>query len=84
MKTNTQPSEAINTRLKLEAEIADFLRQRIDDGDLNLEDIPLRLARYGLMDPEAFAAEMRERMGMDMDDEAYEIHFHRPELGAFL
>ena len=68
MKTNTQPSEAINTRLKLEAEIADFLRQRIEDGNLNAEDIPLRLARYGLMDPEAFAAEMRERM--DMDDEA--------------
>lgn len=68
MNTNTQPSEAIDTRQKLEAEIADFLRQRIEDGNLNAEDIPLRLARYGLMDPEAFAAEMRKRM--DMDDEA--------------
>ncbi len=68
MNTNTQPSEAIDTRLKLEAEIADFLRRRIEDGNLNAEDIPLRLARYGLMGPEAFAAEMRERM--DMDDEA--------------
>ncbi len=68
MNTNTQPSEAIDTRLKLEAEVADFLRQRIEDGNLNAEDIPLRLARYGLMDPKAFAAEMRERM--DMDDEA--------------
>lgn len=64
MSTNTQSPEAINGRLKLEAEIADFLRQRIEDGNLNAEDIAVRLARYGLMDPEAFADEMRERMGM--------------------
>ncbi|MBO9356021.1 hypothetical protein GG851_18695 [Bordetella petrii] len=65
MNTNTQPCEAIDARSKLEAEIADCLRQRIEDGNLNAEDIPLRLARYGLMAPEAFVAEMRERMGMD-------------------
>ncbi|MFV9492762.1 hypothetical protein ACNUI5_12735 [Pseudomonas aeruginosa] len=34
MNTNTQPSEAIDTQRKLEAEIADFLRQRIEDGNL--------------------------------------------------
>ncbi|MBN0502680.1 hypothetical protein JTM44_35915, partial [Pseudomonas aeruginosa] len=45
-------------------EIASFMRQRIEDGNLNAEDIPVRLARYGLMAPEAFADEMRERMGM--------------------
>ncbi|AOX26683.1 MAG: hypothetical protein A2W79_21120 [Pseudomonadales bacterium RIFCSPLOWO2_12_60_38] len=65
MNTNTQPSEAIDTQRKLEAEIADFLRQRIEDGNLDAEDIPVRLARYGLMAPEAFLAEMRERMGID-------------------
>jgi len=33
-----------------------FVRQ------LALEDIPIRLARYGLMEPNAFVDEMRERM----------------------
>ncbi|MFO6247713.1 hypothetical protein, partial [Pseudomonas aeruginosa] len=51
----------------LEAEIAAFMQQRIEDGNLSAEDIPVRLARYGLMAPEAFADEMRERMGMDDD-----------------
>ncbi len=48
----------------LEAEIAAYMQQRIEDGDLGAEDFPVRLARYGLMAPEAFADEMRERMGM--------------------
>ncbi|MDX9718921.1 MAG: hypothetical protein RBT67_16260, partial [Thauera sp.] len=54
-------------RETLEAEIAAFMQQRIEDGNLGAEDIPVRLARYGLMAPEAFADEMRERMGMDDD-----------------
>lgn len=49
----------------LEAEIAAFMQQRIEDGNLGAEDIPVRLARYGLMAPEAFVSEMCERMGMD-------------------
>ncbi|HBO8102061.1 hypothetical protein LM241_28895 [Pseudomonas aeruginosa] len=48
----------------LEAEIAAFMQQRIEDGGLDAEDIPVRLARYGLMASDAFAAEMRERMDM--------------------
>ncbi|HHE8522170.1 hypothetical protein [Pseudomonas aeruginosa] len=59
------PSAA--NRDALEAEIAAFMQQRIEDGNLAAEDIPVRLARYGLMAPEAFADEMRERMGMDDD-----------------
>ena len=35
----------------LEAEIAAFMQQRIGDGNLCAEDIPLRLASYGLMAP---------------------------------
>lgn len=54
-------------RETLEAEIAAFMQQRIEDGNLGAEDIPMRLARYGLMAPEAFTDEMRERMGMDDD-----------------
>lgn len=56
-----------------EAQIAAFMQQRIEDGSLGAEDVPVRLARYGLMAPEAFADEMRERMGMGMgmaDEEA--------------
>ncbi|MCL1960604.1 MAG: hypothetical protein FWG56_02220 [Desulfovibrionaceae bacterium] len=54
----------------LEAGIAAYLRQRIEDGHLDAEDIPARLARYGLMDSETFVAEMRERMAMAAGDEA--------------
>ncbi|EMV8751928.1 hypothetical protein AADS67_004544 [Escherichia coli] len=54
-------------REALEAKIAVFMQQRIEDGDLGAKDVPLRLARYGLMVPEAFADEMRERMGIADD-----------------
>lgn len=45
-----------------EDELANFMSQRIENGDLDLEDIPVRLARYGLMEPNAFIDEMLERM----------------------
>ncbi|KDC16451.1 hypothetical protein L542_5195 [Bordetella bronchiseptica F-1] len=86
MSTNTQSSETVSARLKLEAEIADFLRQRIEDGNLYAEDVPARLARYGLMPPEAFVSEMRERMGLDDGDEAAAIVStavtHRSDFGT--
>lgn len=47
-----------------EDETADFMLQRIENGQLGVEDIPLRLARYGLMESHQFVAEMRERMTM--------------------
>lgn len=46
----------------VEAEISAFMRERIEDGNLEAGDIPVRLARYGLMLPELFIDEMRERM----------------------
>lgn len=52
-----------------EAEIAAFMRQRIEDGNLDAEDIPVRIVRYGLLASEAFVSEMRERMDMDDDDD---------------
>ena len=45
-----------------EHQLAAFMRERIENGELSLEDVPSRLARYGLMDPHEFAQEMRERM----------------------
>lgn len=51
-----------------EDELASFMLQRIDNGSLALEDIPVRLARYGLMDPNAFVDEMRERMELAKAD----------------
>jgi hypothetical protein len=45
-----------------EDELASFMPQRNEKGDLALEDIPVRLARHGLMESNAFADEMRERM----------------------
>ncbi|MUI72518.1 hypothetical protein GNQ44_33390 [Pseudomonas aeruginosa] len=57
-------SASLTDDAALETEIASFMRQRIEDGNLGAEDIPVRLARYGLMVPEAFVSEMRERMGV--------------------
>lgn len=51
-----------------EEQIADLMLQRIETGDLLLEDLPSRLARYGLMEPSAFVDEMRERMELAADD----------------
>lgn len=42
--------------------VAQFMAQRIESGDLSAEDLPLRLARYGLMDSNAFVEEISERM----------------------
>lgn len=46
-----------------EDELAAYMLMRVESGDLDLEDIPTRLARYGLMERDAFLAEMHERMG---------------------
>lgn len=51
-----------------EDEIADFMLQRIENGDLDLEDISVRLARFGLMEPNDFVDEMRERMELTKKD----------------
>ncbi len=51
-----------------EAELANFMLQRIENGDLALEDIPVRLARYGLMEPNTFVDEMRERMELAQEN----------------
>lgn len=48
-----------------EDSLARWMTRRIEDGELALEDIPVRLARYGLMEAPAFVAEMRERMAPD-------------------
>lgn len=45
-----------------EEELADFMMERIENGQLSAEDIPVRLARYGLCEPAEFVNEMRERM----------------------
>jgi hypothetical protein len=44
-----------------EEQIAELMLARIESGDLALEDIPKRLARFGLMNPADFLAEMQER-----------------------
>lgn len=47
-----------------------FMSQRIENGDLAPDDIPRRLARYGMMDPAEFIGEMEERMEMLAADAA--------------
>lgn len=45
-----------------EDEVADLMLRRIENGSLRVEDIPEKLARYGLMNPVEFSGEMRERL----------------------
>lgn len=45
-----------------EDDLTDFMLDRIENGGISVEEIPLRLARYGLMERSAFIDEMRERM----------------------
>lgn len=47
-----------------EEAVARLMSHRIENGDLALEDIPNRLAKFGLMEPHTFVAEMRERIDM--------------------
>jgi hypothetical protein len=42
--------------------LEDFMHQRIEDGEMELEKIPERLVQYGLMEPADFLSEMTERM----------------------
>ncbi|MHB1666095.1 hypothetical protein [Thiomonas sp.] len=46
----------------LEETLAQFMQDRIENGALALEDLPVRLVRYGLMRRDDFLAEMQERM----------------------
>ncbi len=54
-------------RDRIEAEMTRFMQARIENMQIHPEDIPSRLARYGLMPPSAFVAEMRERMTSQED-----------------
>lgn len=47
------------------ASVEAFLRGLVESGAIDPEDIPVRLVRYGQMDPAAFDEEIRERMGDD-------------------
>ncbi|MFK1437576.1 hypothetical protein ACIU0H_28510 [Pseudomonas aeruginosa] len=57
--------EAVLPDAPSEDELIEYMKRRISDGGLSLEDIHDQLARYGLMESHAFIAEMRERMGLD-------------------
>lgn len=50
---STPPSEEV---------LAHFMTQRLAAGDIDVDDIPMQLARYGLMSQQDFINEMRERM----------------------
>ena len=52
-----------------EEQLSAFMLKRIENGQIHLEDIPGRLARYGLMERNAFIDEMRERMTSAENDQ---------------
>lgn len=52
----------------IEDAIVDFFTNRIESGNLPLEEVTRLMARYGLMDPAAFVAEMKERMASEAAD----------------
>lgn len=51
-----------------EGTIGNWLSCQIEDGNMLLEDVPLRMERYGLMAPQDFLAEMQERMGSTFNE----------------
>ncbi|MYM92547.1 hypothetical protein GTP90_01580 [Rugamonas sp. FT81W] len=51
-----------------EADLVAFMQQRIESGNLDAQDIPLRLVRYGLMESHDFASEMHERMELAKEE----------------
>lgn len=44
--------------------LTEFFAERIADGEWDSDDIPRRMARFGLMDPASFLLEMQERKAM--------------------
>lgn len=50
--------------------IAEYFKNRLNDGDLTLEDIPVLMARYGLMLPAEFSDEMDERINLSQEDDS--------------
>ena len=52
-----------------EEQLSAFMLKRIENGQIHLGDIPVRLARYGLMERNAFMDEMRERMTSAENDQ---------------
>lgn len=55
------------TNAPTEVELTNFMQRRLDDGGISPEDVASRMARFGLMSPGAFVAEMRERMESAQD-----------------
>lgn len=48
--------------------LEEFFNDRLENLQLDLDDVPRKLAQYGLMEPQAFIAEMTERM-QDLNEE---------------
>ncbi len=66
--------------LLTEDEVAAFMLKRIGNGDIDLDDMPVRLARYGLMNPIEFSEEMRQRMENSKIDAEGQTDPIAPEL----
>lgn len=62
--------------------IEGLIRQRIEDGNVDAEDIPVLMVRYGMNDPQAFEVEMLERMAeaTEEDEEEAEAHAGLPPV----
>jgi hypothetical protein len=51
-------------------ELRDFFTDAIDNGSMHLEELTMKMARYGLMHPHQFSAEMRERIALSKEQSA--------------
>lgn len=62
--------------IDFEKKAADFIANRIENGDLNLDEIPKLMARYGMMDSHGFVEEITERINNGIaqpDEEIFEL-----------
>jgi hypothetical protein len=57
---------------ELEDKVIEFLQDRVENGPWEPHDIPRVMVRYGLQNPEAFVAEMRERMKQQQEEDEVE------------
>ncbi|MCL4222797.1 MAG: hypothetical protein KJZ65_15675 [Phycisphaerales bacterium] len=69
---------------RIETEMTRFMQSRIENMQILPEEIASRLAKYGLMLPSAFVAEMRERMASQDDGDEAGIEIDRESMADAL
>ena len=91
--TGSSPAEVIDYSITVnetkpvqdEKAMAEFIQACIENGDIDMNDIPVRLARYGLMEPHDFTAEINECVRSSQRDGTIEyVYDFAEQFGMFV